>query len=177
MNAVVYCSSREETGFDFEETARIVGSWIGLNNHVMTYGGVKAGLMHITAESAKSAGAKIVGVIPIVFETRADSLNDEIVYVDNLNSRKDFMIKSGDIFFVLPGGIGTVDEWISTLSQLMITGNNGRKIIVVNISGVFDGVVESLNKMAESVFANNNVMDFTIIVNSVGELKELLETV
>lgn len=177
MNAVVYCSSREKTGFQFEETARIVGKWIGLNKHILTYGGVKAGLMHITAKSAKSAGAKIVGVIPSVFETRADSLNDEIVYVDNLNSRKDFMIKTGDIYFVLPGGIGTVDEWISTLSQLMITGNKGRKIIVANICGVFDGVVESLNKMAESVFASNNIMDFTIIVNSAGELKELLETV
>lgn len=177
MNVVVYCSSREETGSHFEETARIVGEWIGLNNHVMTYGGVKAGLMHVVAKSAKSEGAKITGVIPSVFKTRADSLNDEIIYVDNLNSRKDFMIKSGDVFFVLPGGVGTVDEWISTLSQLMITGNNGRKIIVANISGVFDSVIESLNKMAESVFANNNIMDFTVIVNSPAELKDLLKNV
>lgn len=177
MNVVVYCSSKDETGLNFEEAASIVGNWIGTNKYVMIYGGVKAGLMHITAKTAKSAGAKIIGVIPSIFTTRADSLNDEVICVDNLSSRKDFMIKSGEIFFVLPGGLGTVDEWISTLSQLVALGNKSRKIIVVNISGVFDMVIKSLNNMAESVFANNDIMDFTLIVNSNGELKDLLRTI
>ena len=45
MNIVVYCSSREGLGDDYEKMAQAVGNWIGSHHHTLVYGGVNAGLM------------------------------------------------------------------------------------------------------------------------------------
>ena len=49
MNIVVYCSSREALGDDYEKMAQAVGCWIGSHRHTLVYGGVNAGLMHTFA--------------------------------------------------------------------------------------------------------------------------------
>ena len=120
MKIVVYCSSQAGLEEKYQQLARDLGTWIGQNGHSLLYGGSNAGLMHITAAATHEAGGHVIGVIPEMFRHRIDPVCDEVVYTANLGDRKQYMIEHGDVFVVMPGGIGTLDEWMSTLAVMVI---------------------------------------------------------
>lgn len=159
----VYCSSREGLAGEVVEAARTVGRTIGELGYELVYGGVNAGLMHTVAQAAHDAGAKVTGVVPETFRHRVDPVCDELVYTDNLNVRKGVMIAGTDAFVVLPGGLGTIDEWISTLSDIMVREiadpTVDRPILVLNLGGMYDGMVSQLRLTAGSVFARGKRVD------------------
>ena len=177
MNIAVYCSSREDLPEVCAQAARELGVWIGENHHTLVYGGVNAGLMHIVAQSVHEHNAEIIGVIPQFFQHRADLLNDKLILTHDLNDRKAKMIEMAHVFVVLPGGLGTLDEWFATLSQLIVDGDN-RKIIVVNVDHVYDHAIEQLTETAKSVFARSNaIIDAMRVATSVPQLIEFLNQI
>ena len=152
-----------------------LGQWIGEDGHSLVYGGVNAGLMHITAQAATEAGCQsVVGIVPEFFKHRADPLCTELVLARDLNHRKSMLIEHGDVFVVLPGGLGTIDEWISTLSHLMVEGIVGRgskcPVIVVNHNGMYDAMAQQLRNTAASQFSRSSVIASSILVNNSQEL-------
>ncbi len=172
MNIAVYCSSRSNLDKCFIHAATALGEWIGRNGHSLVYGGSDAGTMHTLAQAAHDAGAFITGVVPQCFSHRADTLIDNLVATSDLAERKSRMIALADIFVVLPGGIGTIDEWISTLTHLVVAGDTSTRIIVANINGVFDNMIAQIASTAGSPFARGGtpVTGHCIIVESVDEM-------
>lgn len=178
----VYCSSRADLPVGVSEGARLIAAAIGSCGGELVYGGVNAGLMHIVAESAHEGGAHITGVVPEVFAHRADSLCDTVITANDLNDRKGRMISMADVFIVLPGGLGTIDEWISTLSHIMVQErvdpNSDKPILVWNHEGMFDAQVRQLKETADSVYARGKRVDRSLVFDSAealaAELKRLL---
>lgn len=170
MNVVVYCSANPNLPNEITSIATALGKWIGVGCHSLVYGGVNAGLMHITAQASHDAGCKsIVGIVPEFFKHRADPLCTELVLARDLNDRKSLLIRRGDVFVVLPGGLGTVDEWISTLSHLVVE-DSGRYIIVVNHNGMYDAMAQQLLNTAQSQFSRSPLIASSILVNNSQEL-------
>ncbi len=174
MNIAVYCSSRNDLPQEYVNLAETLGNWIGTNHHTLVYGGVNAGLMHITAQAVHNSGGHIVGVIPEVFHHRLDPLNDEVLTTRDLNDRKSRMIAMADAFVILPGGIGTIDEWISTLAQITINDQDNRGIIVANHQGMYDGMIEQLNLSQQSIFSRGKNLNRSIIVGDATQMIEQL---
>ena len=170
MNIVVYCSSQEQLDDKFQQLAIALGTWIGQHGHTLLYGGSKAGLMHITATAAHEAGGHVIGVIPEMFRHRIDPVCDEVVYTANLGDRKQYMIEHGDVFIVLPGGIGTLDEWISTLAVMTIGNDDPRPIIVADLDGMFDATVQQLAVLTRTPFARGKNLSRTLIAHNADEL-------
>lgn len=176
----VYCSSAANLPADLEETALALGRAIGSEGCTLVYGGVNAGLMHLVAEGAAEAGASIIGIVPSMFLHRADKLCTEIIETPDLNTRKSRMISEADIFVVLPGGIGTIDEWVSTVSQFMAGGTVGQKekpIIVYNRDGLFDAMALQFQKTNESIFSRGRIANAGTIVSTRDELLEALRKI
>lgn len=177
MNIAVYCSSRQGLSADIEATAIALGQWIGQNGHTLVYGGVNAGLMHTVAQASHDNGAHVVGVVPEYFMHRLDEVVDEVIETRDLNDRKDEMYRRSDAFVVLPGGIGTIDEWIATLSQITVDGSS-RRIVVMNLDGMYDRMIEQLQVTEESPFARvKGMVDISIIASTIDEMIESLETI
>lgn len=170
MKVVVYCSANADLPEEVTSIATALGQWIGKNRHSLVYGGVNAGLMHITAQAALDAGCEsVVGIVPEFFQHRADPLCTELVLARDLNDRKSKLIAHGDVFVVLPGGLGTIDEWVSTLSTLVVEGSD-RPIVVVNYNGMYVAQAEQLCATAQSKFARAASIDRSIMVNNSQEL-------
>ncbi|MBR5725996.1 MAG: TIGR00730 family Rossman fold protein [Muribaculaceae bacterium] len=170
MNIVVYCSSQEHLDNKFQQLALALGTWIGQNGHALLYGGSKAGLMHITATAVHEAGGHVIGVIPEMFRHRIDPVCDEVVYTANLGDRKQYMIEHGDVFIVLPGGIGTLDEWISTLAVMTIGNDDPRPIIVADLDGMFDATVQQLAVLTRTPFARGKDLSRALVAHNADEL-------
>lgn len=175
MKIVVYCSSQEGLDEKYRLLARDLGSWIGEHGHTLLYGGSNAGLMHITAAAVHEAGGHIMGVIPEMFRHRLDTLCDEAVHTANLGDRKQYMIEHGDVFVVLPGGIGTLDEWMSTLAVMTIGNDDPRPVIVANLDGMYDATIRQLADMTLTPFARGKRLSRTLVATTAHDLIGLLE--
>lgn len=175
-NIVVYCSSRENIPQEHKDCAKVLGEWIGKNGHTLVYGGVHAGLMRETAQSTRNNGGSVVGVIPKMFLYRRSELNTELVTTTDLNDRKARMIEMGDVYVVLPGGIGTLDEWLATLSYNLSTGNE-KKLVIVNLDGVFEAQYKQLEDTASSPFSHGDIMKRMVKVASAGEMLNALNEI
>ena len=175
MKLVVYCSAQDGLEDKYQKLANTLGQWIGQNGHTLVYGGVKAGLMHVTAQAVHEAGGHIVGIIPEMFLHRLDPLCDEVVTTSDLQQRKQYMIEHGDVFIVLPGGIGTLDEWISTLTVMCIGDDDQRPIIVADLDGMFADTIAQLDILQQSVFARGKTLNRTIIAHTPNDLLTTLK--
>ena len=109
-----------------------------------------------------------------MFASRADAVCHELVEATDLNDRKGKMIDMADVFVVLPGGIGTIDEWISTLSHIMVMEkaepDADRPILVWNHEGMYDGEVRQLAETSRSVYARGKRVDRSLVFGSAHEL-------
>lgn len=176
MKIVVYCSSQEGLDEKYRLLARDLGTWIGQQGHTLLYGGSNAGLMHITAAAVHEAGGHIVGVIPEMFRHRIDPVCDKVVYTANLGDRKQYMIEHGDVFVVMPGGIGTLDEWMSTLAVMTIGNDDPRPIVVANIDGLYDATIQQLADMTRTPFARGKKLARTLAAANATDLINILST-
>jgi uncharacterized protein (TIGR00730 family) len=113
----VYCGSSESTDPAYLDLAARFGAALAARGLRMVYGGGSIGLMGRCAKAAHAAGGEVLGVMPRFLERREIVL--ETVphrMVDTMHERKMVMFEESDAFVVLPGGIGTLEEAVETLS-------------------------------------------------------------
>ncbi|MBQ3604677.1 MAG: TIGR00730 family Rossman fold protein [Muribaculaceae bacterium] len=175
MKVAVFCSSKSDINPQHIKNATIVGEWIGLNNATLIYGGIDLGLMREVANTAKFYGGKIVGIVPVTRKSKSFPKNDENIFVDDLNDRKAKMITLADVFVVLAGGYGTLDEFISTLTSLSFANDKTKSIIVLNFGGLFDHTLDQLKLMAQDGLMDSNILHRVKIATTATECCELLQ--
>ena len=112
-----------------------------------------------------------------MFKHRLDPVCDDAVHTANLGDRKQYMIEHGDVFIVMPGGIGTLDEWMSTLAVMTIGNDDPRPIVVANIDGLYDATIQQLADMTHTPFARGKNLARTLVATSAVELLHILSEV
>lgn len=169
MKIAVYCSSRSDINPDFIHSAQIIGNNIGLLKATLIYGGMDFGLMKIVALSAKSSGGRIVGVVPRTHISQQLEFNDETIIAEDLSDRKSKIMAMSDLFIVLPGGYGTLDEFFTTLAHLSFTNDNSKTIIILNRNNFYDQTLLQLQTMIDNAMMNPDVMQRIKVVTMVEE--------
>ena len=150
--------------------AKNLGEKIGQNNWQVVYGGGKWGLMGETAKAALKCGSEVTGVITrdlLEVESSLEGLC-ELFVVDSMIERKIKMIKISDIFLVLPGGLGTLDELFEVWTTKQLNQHN-KSIILLNYENYFDDLIVFLRKTVSEGFLaekNNNQLK---ICNTIDE--------
>jgi hypothetical protein len=95
--------------------------------------------MGAVADAALAAGGEVVGVIPDVIREREIDHKGltELHVVRTMHERKAMLAERADAFVALPGGYGTMDEFIEivTWAQLKI---HAKPCVLVNVKGFWD---------------------------------------
>jgi uncharacterized protein (TIGR00730 family) len=142
----VFCGSADGADPAYVRTAKELGRRIAVAGMGLVYGGATVGLMGIIADAALDSGAEVVGVMPDVLMDReiAHRGVTHLHFVKTMHERKALMYEHSDAFIALPGGYGTLDEFIEivTWAQLRI---HQKPCIVLNTSGYFDGLLSFLD--------------------------------
>jgi uncharacterized protein (TIGR00730 family) len=113
----VYCGSSDATKPEYLDLATRFGTALAHRGLRLVYGGGSIGLMGRCAKAAHAAGGDVLGVMPRFLERREIVLEDVPHHmVDTMHERKYFMFQESDAFVVLPGGVGTLEEAVETLS-------------------------------------------------------------
>ena len=89
-----------------------------------------------------------------------------------MDERKNKFLENSDAFLITPGGIGTLDEFfeIITLRKLK---QHDKEIIVFNIEGFFDKMLEMIDEMSEKGFLYKQEELF----KKVDTIKEIFEII
>lgn len=177
MNIAVYCSSKPDLEKRYHEMALELGHWMGRNGHTLVYGGVDAGLMHTVAKAVHDSGGQVVGVITRNFAPMADRLVDKLIVTADLNERKSRMYLISDLHVVLPGGIGTIDEWMSALSQWVVDKRDGVGIVIANVDGMYTPTMQQLSLLANTPFAGNRHIEAVTQVADASQLIAAIEEI
>lgn len=116
-SVTVYCGSSNTVDQAYLDLARDLGRAIAARGWRLVYGGGNVGLMGQTASAAHETGGKVLGVMPSFLKSVEGILEDvEHQIVDTMHERKQILFDEADAFVVLPGGIGTLEEAVETLS-------------------------------------------------------------
>ena len=116
-SVTVYCGSSNDVDVAYLDLARRLGQSIAARGLRLVYGGGGVGLMGQVAGAAHDAGAEVLGVMPQFLLHIEGTLGDiEHRMVDTMHERKQILFDEADAFIVLPGGIGTLEEAVETLS-------------------------------------------------------------
>ncbi len=161
----VFCGSHEGRDPAYRKAAARLGREAARRRVTVVYGGGSIGLMGIVARAALEEGGHVVGIIPELLDRLEVGLKEvsEFVLVPDMHSRKAEMFRRADAFVVLPGGLGTLDEFveITTWAQL---GLHSKPILLVNLADFFAPLVAYLrHASAEGFIAPRHLELFTIV--------------
>lgn len=175
----VFCGSKSGDNPAFEENARIFGEILGKNNIELIYGAGGTGIMKAIAESAKKNGSRVTGMtIDHLFDIERPDLYQEdmnnLQIFHKMFARKVSMTSAGDAFVVLPGGLGTMDEFfeIVVLIQLKLLD---KPIIVLNIDGFYDPLKALILHLRDTGFTRPEHAEIAIFTDNVHQILPLIE--
>jgi uncharacterized protein (TIGR00730 family) len=154
----VFCGSREGSKPEYKLAAIELGKLLSEVKFRLVYGGGNLGLMGALASSAQQNNCEILGIIPQhLMEREVGKTNlKNLIITKNMHERKNLMYNESDAIMILPGGVGTLDEFfeIITWGQL---GLHKKYIFLLNIDGFWSPL---LNLLAHQV--NHGFMDKSI---------------
>ncbi|TPW36227.1 LOG family protein [Oecophyllibacter saccharovorans] len=164
-SCAVFCGSRPGRLPAYTEAARAVGTALAEAGITLIYGGGNCGLMGQVADAVLAAGGTVKGIIPQFLHSREGmhaGVTDLEVTAD-MPSRKERLFTLPQAYVILPGGIGTLDEFAEVLVNHQL--DQGRKpICVVNAAGWADPLLACLEAMVEQGFAEPALMEYFGVV-------------
>lgn len=150
----VYCASGPVQP-EHIALASAVGAEIGRRGGSLVSGGGNVSMMGAVAASARTAGARTVGVIPkaLVHREVADVDADELVVTDTMRERKQVMDDRADAFLTLPGGLGTLEELFETWTAGYL-GMHEKPVVLLDPSGHFAPMLDWLQSLSGTGFVS-----------------------
>jgi len=138
----VYCASSRSAHPDYRAAARRLGEVLAAEGVGIVYGGGAVGSMGALADGALARGGRVIGVLPRFMadlEWGHKGLTD-LQLVEDLRTRKHMMLTLSQAAIALPGGSGTLEELLETITFKRL-GLYLNPILLVNTRGFFTQVL------------------------------------
>ncbi len=131
--------------------------------------------MGLVANAALDAGGRAVGIIPnfLLQREAGHPALTETVVVETMHERKLQMFERSDAFVVLPGGIGTLEEFFEVLSWRTL-GLHSKPIVIIDQGGYWQPLAALLKGVVGGGFAEPTHLDHVAFVN---DLKDVLPAI
>lgn len=177
MNIAVFCSSSNHIAEHYKQSAFQLGELIADSGNTLVFGGATGGLMDSVAEGAYSKNGRIIGVIPqaVIKMNRQSALSTELIKVESMNERKAQMKALSDVFVVLPGSYGTLDEMLDIVAS-GIVGEHRKPLIIVNQNGFYDMLLKQIDFMRSELFIPIEERYKPIVVQDINHCLELINS-
>ncbi len=145
----VFCGSNPGNRTHYRSLAERFGQAIAREGWGLIYGAGKSGLMGTLARSVLNSSGHAMGVIPSKFPDEVQPGLTYTIKTTNIQERKSVMFNCSDAVVVLPGGIGTLEEFFEVLTWKQL-GWHSKPMIVLNAHNYWD----SMNQLVETVTRN-----------------------
>lgn len=162
----VFCGARFGNDPATRETAVGLGRLLASEGITLVYGGGGVGLMGLVANAALDSGGKAIGIIPnfLLQREAGHPALTETVVVETMHERKLQMFERSDAFVVLPGGLGTLEEFFEVLSWRTL-GLHSKPIVIIDQGGYWQPLAALLKGVVSGGFAEPSHLDHVAFVS------------
>ena len=177
MRVAVYCGANVGASPRFAEVARELGDGLARNGIGVVYGGASRGLMGALADSALAAGGEVIGVLPRSLGHReiAHPGITELHVVESMHERKARILDLADAIAVLPGGIGTLDEFFEAFTWAQI-GIHNKPIALLDIDGFYQPLLAHLHHTVAAGFLSTERVSTLLVYPDAGTFVSAIST-
>jgi uncharacterized protein (TIGR00730 family) len=172
----VFCGSSFGKDPAFRDAARAIGTGIAEMGYSLVFGGGGLGLMGDVAKAALEGGSTIQGIMPAFLQAVEPEVSpqEKLIVTPHMQERKTLMLQMSDAFIVLPGGLGTFDEFFEVITEAQL-GVHTKPVIVVNVSGYYDALDALLHATINAGFAKKMVLKLYYLASGAEAALEILE--
>ena len=176
MNVTLYGAASSQIDRAYIDSVEELGREMARRGHTMIFGAGGTGLMGAAARGMHECGGRIVGVTPnFMHEIEPVSeLCTELVGTETMAERKYEMERLADAFVIVPGGVGTFDEFFQILT-LRVLERHQKPMILYNIDGFWNSMVALLREGVKKGFISSSALEAFRVCDSAGEACDALE--
>ena len=170
----VYSASSTKIASVYFEAAEKLGSLLAKQHIRLINGAGSIGLMRSVADAVLENGGEVTGVIPhfMVEQNWHHTGLTELIEVTSMHERKQKMANLSDGIIALPGGCGTLEELLEIITWKQL-GLYLNPIIILNVNGFFDPLLEMLERAIEENFMRRQHGDIWKVARTPEEAVEL----
>ena len=172
----MFCASSANIDVRYLEAAHELGTLLADGGWRCVNGGGAVGLMGAVTDGTLDAGGEVTGVIPKFMVDNGwcyDRLEDVVITAD-MHQRKQMMSEMADAVIALPGGVGTFEELLETLTWCQL-GLVKVPVIILNTLGYYDHLLAMLTHAIDEGFMKPSHSQLWQVAATPAEAIALLE--
>ena len=171
----VYSASSTKISPVYFEAAEQLGRLLAEHHIRLINGAGSLGLMRTVADAVLAHGGEVTGVIPhfMVEQNWHHAGLTELIEVDSMHVRKQKIADLSDAVIALPGGCGTLEELLEIITWKQL-GLYLNPIVVLNINGFFNPLIEMLERAIDENFMRRQHGDIWKVAQTPEEAIELI---
>ena len=182
----LYCASSQSVDPVYIQLADDFGRRLAETGRTLVYGAGAIGLMGAASRGCRGADGRTVGVITTRLRDaeQMDPDNTENIVVKTMRERKALLEAWSDALVILPGGLGTLEEFFEVYTG-RILGEHNKPVVLVSppdplypdSRGFFGPMLSMIDHMIESGFVRAGVLDLLRVVSSADEAVAVLDEI
>ncbi len=160
----VFCGSSPGAKPGYSQAAIELGHALLDKNIGLVYGGGNVGLMGQIATAVLEKGGEVIGVIPKALAEKELAFTelDDLRIVGSMHERKALMAELSDGFIALPGGLGTIEEFVEVLTWAQL-GIHQKPCGLLNVCQYYEKFSDFLDYVTDQKFLKKNHRDVVLI--------------
>ena len=175
-NVCVFCASSANIDSCYLQAARQLGQLLAQGNWRCVNGGGAVGLMGAVTDGALDAGGDVTGVIPKFMVDNGWCYHRlvDVIFTADMHQRKQTMRDMADAVIAMPGGVGTLEELLETLTWRQL-GLVKVPVIILNTMGYYDNLLHMLQHAIDQGFMKPSHSQLWRVASTPQEAIDLLE--
>lgn len=177
LSVCVFCGAQNNVDPRHIAVGRQLGEYLAQADHRMVFGGGDCGMMGAVSNAAMEAGGEVIGVFPDHLrhmEAEHTGITQTVI-VGSMHERKKLMFDLSDVFAILPGGFGTMDEMFEILTWHQI-GLHEKPVLIFNHLDYWNPLITMMDHIINEGFAKPTNRDYYTVHQSFDELVHSLES-
>ena len=176
MNISSYGAASPQLEQIYYEKTEELGRLKARRGHGLVFGGGEAGLMGAEARGVVAEGWYLLGIAPRFFDEPGILYQHctEFIMTETMRERKHLLEEKSQATIVVPGGIGTYEEFFEILT-LKSLNRLDRAIVFYNINGYYDLMRQLLEHTAKEKFMEPAILDMCKFMYKPEEILDYIE--
>jgi len=145
----IFCAASVKIDEKYNDAAREVVRARHALNYTVVSGGGKIGTMGAITDESIKVGGHHVAVLPLFMKGLENPGLQDVVWTETMADRKEKMREGTCAAIALPGGIGTIDEFIETHTLRKLHKYEG-ELFALNLDGFYDPYIALLDHFVET---------------------------
>lgn len=173
----VFCGSSPGSSPEYLRAAHELGNALVRRHVELVYGGGGVGMMAAIAQTVIRGGGKVTGVIPRDLVERGVALTGlaDLRVVGSMHERKALMVELSDGFIALPGGLGTIEEFLEVVTWAQL-GIHPKPCGVLNVKDYYGTLMDFLDHAVSESFVEADHRSMILVDEDSASLLRRLET-